>query len=1190
MSATRPSIQKRRSGFALLITITLLAFLVLLLVSLAALTRVETRVASNNQQLSQARQNALMGLNIALGRLQSLAGSDQRVTATADLVVGVHNDKRRWTGVWKTTDATPSPEWLVSTALPDATVGAASVASALPAVGVVTLVGDNTVDVSTSGNAVAVETQPIVTDTVPGLTGPQTIGNFAYWVGDEGVKASVSLVDPWKNPTEATLDATIPQTTPAQARAYGFVNIQRTGIEGVDTSSVGTPLSVHYPAGSDALIRILDLRQLPFSNPAALSQATLGSAVKNRFHDLTAMSRSVLTDVVQGGLKKDLTAWIADTSSTTPRRSSPAVASDDYITPGDPSDTAKYGLPKWELIRSYATTHSTGGAVAPRPQTASQQGISPVLTYARMGYNLTLPPGSGGIYRINVMPTIALWNPYNVPLQASAGSSNTYEFCVKYKPTVFVRPGGVVTFDGVRMKLLFSNHPAPNIQPDVFYLGSIQIQGIEAGPLGPANTFASYAVGTTPRISSSSDPTPVFWRFKVRLSRDLAPGESRLFTISDASDEKQYVAGQSELTDAALGSGNAVFLPSTTPLSAFQQSETARIFWNTEPSIGGTNFSIYPDAAMVEYRLTQPVPAGETNLAVIDAFLSNADNTYQAILGNGFNWRPDTRPVMSASEMYPPFNNGIELAYQRIELLMSSNDDSFVSGFTADDGSFNAGSGTPRWLAQLNPQAAIFLRRSSAATSPDSPSPEVVITPSYSAQRYVKAVDGNPSYPYIPIPDAEGTNVSAGTQIATVGSAQNVVLREFQSAATPLFSLAQLQHANVSLLNLNPAYPIGNSLPNLYVPRTATQSASLPQDAFNTYHPNNTYPGFPGSGTFRHIYDLSYLLNKALWDGFFFSTIPTSLTAAEVLNADYHLPNARHRFYWRDGIANATEFAALKTTDGAAARLLVDGGFNVNSTSEQAWRALLYSHNGLASDPNDSNKKHPFSRLAAPVDPSRPNTPWLGYRILSDAQIDALAKAIVVEVRKRGPFLSLADFVNRRLASDETGLMGPLQAAIEATSGTGAINAIAPFTDNDTRLKVYPTSINLASEPDRTEQQRIFKGSSSTTLPSSSASESRAAFAPGYLTQADLLNAIGPALAARSDTFRIRAYGDVVNPVTGNTSPEARAWCEALVQRMPDYVEATANPASPPVAGSDSETFGRRFKIITFRWLSSDDI
>src|SRR5690606_12898031 len=125
-------------------------------------------------------------------------------------------------------------------------------------------------------------------------------------------------------------------------------------------------------------------------------------------------------------------------------------------------------------------------------------------------------------------------------------------------------------------------------------------------------------------------------------------------------------------------------------------------------------------------------------------------------------------------------------------------------------------------------------------------------------------------------------------------------------------------------------------------------------------------------------------------------------------------------------------------------------------------------------------------------------------------------------------FLSLADFVNRRLADDETGLKGPLQAAIDATSGAGTINAVAPFTDDSTRMMLYPPSIDHAPEPERTEQQKISKGSSSVGLPSSAPSESRAAFAPGYLTQADLLSALGPVLSARSDTFRIRTYGDVV--------------------------------------------------------------
>ncbi len=95
---------------------------------------------------------------------------------------------------------------------------------------------------------------------------------------------------------------------------------------------------------------------------------------------------------------------------------------------------------------------------------------------------------------------------------------------------------------------------------------------------------------------------------------------------------------------------------------------------------------------------------------------------------------------------------------------------------------------------------------------------------------------------------------------------------------------------------------------------------------------------------------------------------------------------------------------------------------------------------------------------------------------------------------------------------------------------------------------------------------------------------------PGWLTQADVLQAIGPVISARSDTFTIRTYGEVANPVTGETS--ARAWCEAVVQRLPDYVNTTdpATVAPASLTAGDNKTFGRRFRVVSFRWLSPDAI
>ena len=66
---------------------------------------------------------------------------------------------------------------------------------------------------------------------------------------------------------------------------------------------------------------------------------------------------------------------------------------------------------------------------------------------------------------------------------------------------------------------------------------------------------------------------------------------------------------------------------------------------------------------------------------------------------------------------------------------------------------------------------------------------------------------------------------------------------------------------------------------------------------------------------------------------------------------------------------------------------------------------------------------------------------------------------------------------------------------------------------------------------------------------------------------------LGPWLAVRSDTFRIRAYGDSRN-AADPARIEAAAWCEAIVQRSPEEVPG----------------HGRRFVVAQFRWLGPDEI
>src|SRR5690606_15380658 len=119
----------------------------------------------------------------------------------------------------------------------------------------------------------------------------------------------------------------------------------------------------------------------------------------------------------------------------------------------------------------------------------------------------------------------------------------------------------------------------------------------------------------------------------------------------------------------------------------------------------------------------------------------------------------------------------------------------------------------------------------------------------------------------------------------------------------------------------------------------------------------------------------------------------------------------------------------------AASLIRVDGMFNVNSTSVEAWKTMLGGLSGCdvitrSNDDSDAitageADQIPVAGLFSPADELadartsgvRDEAQWVGRRVLSEEQIDQLARAIVREVRLRGPFLSLADFVNRRPGS-----------------------------------------------------------------------------------------------------------------------------------------------------------------------------
>jgi hypothetical protein len=177
-----------QSGFALVLTVVLVALLVLALLALSVLGRVGADISGSGTYQTRARQHALLGLQVALGKLQRLAGDDAAVTGMAGIAgvpAGANNPARHWCGVWAGDGAFLG--WLASgasgTALPALT---GSDAIALLATGA--LGAD-----ATDKEHVRVLLIPVEINNAQGT--PVRHGGYAWWVGDEGVKLSAVVPD-----------------------------------------------------------------------------------------------------------------------------------------------------------------------------------------------------------------------------------------------------------------------------------------------------------------------------------------------------------------------------------------------------------------------------------------------------------------------------------------------------------------------------------------------------------------------------------------------------------------------------------------------------------------------------------------------------------------------------------------------------------------------------------------------------------------------------------------------------------------------------------------------------------------------------------------------------------------------------------------------------------------------------------
>ncbi|MBI2510734.1 MAG: hypothetical protein HYV96_02040 [Opitutae bacterium] len=176
---------KERRGFALLLTLALLSFVLLLLLGLVAVVRLEAQAAVNAGELARARANARLALWIAIGQLQRYTGGDGIVTARAD-VAGAAVANPAWTGVWRANDSLGAVTWLVSGN--ENTPLALTPDTALSDAEAVWLLKRNL------AASEQVRARRMAIDAVPtGESAARTIGRYAFWVGDESLKVSMNV-------------------------------------------------------------------------------------------------------------------------------------------------------------------------------------------------------------------------------------------------------------------------------------------------------------------------------------------------------------------------------------------------------------------------------------------------------------------------------------------------------------------------------------------------------------------------------------------------------------------------------------------------------------------------------------------------------------------------------------------------------------------------------------------------------------------------------------------------------------------------------------------------------------------------------------------------------------------------------------------------------------------------------------
>jgi hypothetical protein len=1016
-----------RAGFALVVTLSLMILLVIVALGMLGLASISLRASGNRVYQATAEANARMALQIAIANLQKQAGPDQRITAAADLRGATTNGQ--WTGVWSTTlDDNPSKPmvaghgqtsrdtphyldlrstdpslangawrdrqfraWLVSGENPQPSVAASS-ANAIE------LVGSGTV-----GNAAAAS-ERVSAPYVDIREGTRNTGGYAWWVGDESLKARIDLSSPHESHPPNPLN-------PGDGGMYLLAGAGGPGLRNVTT-----------PDGSKSYGMIASLDANARAKLISLSTVDIvaGPHASTGFHHLTTSSKGLQVDVVSGSLRKDLTSFlerangalaIAGIPGTGLAANTPMLPSASYRRSG-PSflhlrnwyDLRKkvqgdFANPQindlqYAPTRSGITTQTHYDLSAPLPDvTPASQPLQPVLTDYRISFDFSHDPrpdrAAGRGIRIHLYPRVTLWNPYNVTLRGE-----TYYVGSNLPETSGLRIG--------------SDEALPSVQ----------------------GTDGNFYPGITPNNNSR------MIYFKL-APVDLAPGEALVFSPDVLASGGQRLAGNS--VEYLPGNIASNLLSANIPggTNNFHLLTNRRVADGVDIAsrpdyyfAGGVNQAFANAPTVMLKRLKR----GGANVALATLHSSAADTmqlVHFGLNGSRTSWwwylfGAAKQPVNGGTG-FESYTNHPDRYPPRLWNIQTR----------------------LRWLDEADEQAALGINHGGAAGAffYNNPvignfnvrAPLVFRDPFSYNQGWSRYGPGgfmttwaaprlNDSRMSIPYRNgkAQGSPFSAPRELRGP-----FAMFEVPRPGMPLFSLASFQHVQFGYHSWQPTYVVGHSIAEPRADRSSTINQKFRQAGPEAWGQNlsrsNERPGVwsdlvQNLQTETLIYDIIFAVNQQLWDRYFLSTMPYNGNSV-AWNPDADpLPNSNLRPITSTLNSEAkAQLTGNQSFDHAAAFLAHYGAFNVNSTSVEAWRALLSSLNNIPRPTlTGSSIPDTFSRLLLPISDQQPTSrssvgTWSGARSLSEAEIESLARSMVMVVRERGPFLGMADFVNRRL-------------------------------------------------------------------------------------------------------------------------------------------------------------------------------